>query len=217
MGSWQHTVELGCLVNSWDRQFLVVLHWDVTSPNCFCFFKSSFFLRVVLGHGNTEGKVQRVPIDLLPLHNILHQDGAFATIGEPTLTHCNHADSIVHSWDCTSYGFGQIYNDICASQVVLVVKNPPANAGDVRDEGLSRGLGRSPGGGHGNPLQYFCLEDPIDREAWLAKVHGVAKSQSDCSDLACMHHDIYLSLWYHSRHHSSTRNLCAGLPWWFSG
>ena len=50
--------------------------------------------------------------------------------------------------------------------MALVVKNPPANAGDVRDMGLTPGSGRSPGGGHGNPLQNSCLENPIDREAW---------------------------------------------------
>ena len=53
-----------------------------------------------------------------------------------------------------------------ASQVVLVVKNPPANAGDVRDVGLIPGSGRPPGGGHGNPLQYSCQENPMDRGAW---------------------------------------------------
>ena len=66
-----------------------------------------------------------------------------------------------------------------ASQVALVVKNLPANAGDtcnVRDTGLIPGSGRSPGGGHGNPLQYSCLENPMDRGAWRATVHGVAKS-----------------------------------------
>ena len=57
-----------------------------------------------------------------------------------------------------------------------MVKNPPANAGDVRDAGLIPGLGRCPGGGHGNPLQYSRLEDPMDRGAWRATVHGVAKS-----------------------------------------
>ena len=46
-----------------------------------------------------------------------------------------------------------------------MVKNPPANEGDVRDAGLVPGSGRSPGGGHGNPLQYSCLENPMDREA----------------------------------------------------
>ena len=51
-----------------------------------------------------------------------------------------------------------------ASQVVLVVNNPPAKAGDFRDRGLIPGLGRSPEGGHGNPLQHSCLENPMDKE-----------------------------------------------------
>ena len=55
-----------------------------------------------------------------------------------------------------------------ASQVVLVIKNMPANAGDIRDAGSIPGLGRSPGGGNGNPLQYSCLENPMDRGAWQA-------------------------------------------------
>ena len=61
-----------------------------------------------------------------------------------------------------------------ASQVVLVVKNPRANAGDVREPGSIPALGRSPGGGHGNPLQYSCLENPMDRGAWQAVAHRVA-------------------------------------------
>ena len=60
--------------------------------------------------------------------------------------------------------------------MVLVVKNPPANARDIRDEGLIPGSGRFPGGGQGNPLQYSCLEDPMDRGAWQAIVHRVTKS-----------------------------------------
>ena len=64
------------------------------------------------------------------------------------------------------------------SQVALVVKNSPANAGDIREKGLIPGWGRSPGGGHGNPLQNSCLENPLDRGAWQAAVHGVAKSQT---------------------------------------
>ena len=51
-----------------------------------------------------------------------------------------------------------------------MVKNPPANAGDIRDEGMIPGLGRSPGRGHGNPLQYSCLENPKERGAWQATV-----------------------------------------------
>ena len=64
------------------------------------------------------------------------------------------------------------------SPVALVVKNPPVNVGDIRDVGLIPGPGRSPGEGHGNPLQYSCLENPLDRGAWQATVHMVAKSQT---------------------------------------
>ena len=63
-----------------------------------------------------------------------------------------------------------------ASQVALVVKSLPANTGDVRDMGSILELGRSPGEGHRNPLQYSCLENFIDRGAWWAIVHGVANS-----------------------------------------
>ena len=65
-----------------------------------------------------------------------------------------------------------------ASQVALVIKNLPANAGDIRDVSSIPGLGRSPGEGHGNPLDYSCLENPMNRGAWLAMVHSVAKSQT---------------------------------------
>ena len=59
-----------------------------------------------------------------------------------------------------------------------MVKSLPINAGDIRDAGLILGLGRSPEGGHGNPLQYSCLENPMDRGAWQAIVLGVTKSQT---------------------------------------
>ena len=67
---------------------------------------------------------------------------------------------------------------IIASQVALVVKNPPANAGDIRDMGSTPGLGRSPGGGQSKPLQYSCLENAMSRGAWWATVHRVTKSQT---------------------------------------
>ena len=63
-----------------------------------------------------------------------------------------------------------------------VVKNPPVNAGDTGDMGSISGLGRSPRRENGNPLQYFCLENPMDRGAWQATVHGVAKAQTQLSD-----------------------------------
>ena len=65
-----------------------------------------------------------------------------------------------------------------ASQVALVVMNLPANAGDARDVDLIPGSGRSPGERNGSPLQYSCLENPLDRGAWRATVHGVTKSQT---------------------------------------
>ena len=59
-----------------------------------------------------------------------------------------------------------------------MLKNLPANAGDIRDVGSIPGLGRLPGGGHDNPLQYSCLENPMDREDWWTTIHGVAKSRT---------------------------------------
>jgi len=72
---------------------------------------------------------------------------------------------------------------ILASQGVQVVKNLSANAGDIRDASSVPGLGRSPGEGHGNPLQYSCLENPTDRGAWQATVHRVTKSQTRLNQL----------------------------------
>ena len=63
-----------------------------------------------------------------------------------------------------------------ASQVALVVKNLPADAGGIRGVVSIPGLGRSLGGGHYHPLQYSCLKNPMDRAAWRAAVHGVTKS-----------------------------------------
>ena len=57
-----------------------------------------------------------------------------------------------------------------------MVKNPPANAGDIRNAGLIPGSEKSPGEADGNPLQYSCLENPMERGAWWATVHGVTKS-----------------------------------------
>ena len=61
---------------------------------------------------------------------------------------------------------------------MLVVKNPPANEGDIRDSGWISGLGESPGGGHGNPLQYSCLENPMDRGTWWTMLHMITKSET---------------------------------------
>ena len=71
-----------------------------------------------------------------------------------------------------------------ASQVALVVKNLPPKAGDIRDVSLIPGSGRSPGGGHGDPLQYSHLENLMDREAWQATVHKVMKSRTQLKRLS---------------------------------
>ena len=63
-----------------------------------------------------------------------------------------------------------------------MIKNPPGNAGDAGDVGLILELGRSPGEGNGNSLQYSCLGNPMERGAWWATVHGVARSQTRLSD-----------------------------------
>ena len=75
---------------------------------------------------------------------------------------CIYLCVIIHTW---------------ASQVAQWVKNLPTNAGDTEGTGSAPGYGRSPRGGHGNPLQYFFLEDPMDRGTWWATVHRVLKSQ----------------------------------------
>ena len=81
----------------------------------------------------------------------------------PLTRDCINCFWILHKW---------------ASQVVLVVKNLPANARDVRDTGSISGWERSPRGGHSNPLQYSCLENPMDRGAWRSTVYGITKSQT---------------------------------------
>ena len=82
-------------------------------------------------------------------------------------------------------------------QVVLVVKNPPANAGDLSDVGSTPGLGTSPGVDNGNSLQYSCLENSMERGDWWATVHGAAKNwtphthREPCPKVGVYHHSIY--------------------------
>ena len=71
--------------------------------------------------------------------------------------------------------------------VALVVENPPASIGGITDSDSIPGWGRSPGGGHGNPLQYSCLENPTDRGAWQVNIDKVQSVRHDGSDLAHTH------------------------------
>ena len=79
-------------------------------------------------------------------------------------------------------------------QVAIVVKNPHTDAGDIRDVGLIPESRRSPGGGHGNLLQCFGLENPMDRGAWRATVHGVAKSQTRLKRLSVHAYMLYSAM-----------------------
>ena len=109
---------------------------------------------------------------------------------DPPPTSKSHADACVAFWLCSSklQNFPYLYEpkklafdmtSLChwASQVVLVVKNLPASAEHIRNMGLIPGRGRSPGGGQGDPLQYSCPDNPMDRGAWQITVYRVAQSQ----------------------------------------
>ena len=87
-----------------------------------------------------------------------------------------------------------------ASQVALVVKNLPANSGDVRDKDLIPGSGRPPGEWHGNPLQYSCLENPMDRGVCQVTVHGVTQSQTQLQRLSTHAHELQGYIVQHKEH-----------------
>ena len=89
--------------------------------------------------------------------------------------------------------------------MTLVVKNPPANAGDSNRLVFNPGLGRSPRGGDGKPLQYSCLENPMDRGAWQSTVHGVAKSWTPLSKFHFNYIYVYI---YKIGHRAKLNNIC---------
>ena len=91
------------------------------------------------------------------------------------------------------YWIWALYLSQRASQVALMVKDLPASAGDVRDLGSIPGPGRYLGGGHGNPLQYSCLENPMNRGAWWASIHRVAKSLTQLKRLSTAGHGGFFS------------------------
>ena len=110
---------------------------------------------------------------------------------EPNVGDVRDVDSIpIQCSIVTSMGMESkrvcIFAYVWASQVALVVKNPPATVGDVIAVGSIPGSGRCPGGGHSNPLQYSCLKNLMHRGAWQATVHGIAKRLNG-SNLACTH------------------------------
>ena len=101
------------------------------------------------------------------------EPGGLQSMGWQRVRHNEHAYVRVHTHTHT-HTHTQVRS--WASQVALEVKNQSASAGEVREAGSVPQSGRSPGGHRGNPLQYSCLENPMDGEAWQAMVHRVAKS-----------------------------------------
>ena len=95
------------------------------------------------------------------------------------------------SFTYTQNSFRQQLRHILGFPGASVVKNPPANIGDSGDMGSITGSGRSPGGVNGTPLQYSCLKNTMDREAWRATVHRVAKSQCNWAHTRCILMEIF--------------------------
>ena len=119
--------------------------------------------------------------------------GSWWWTGRPGVLQSNGSQRVGHNWvtELNLQHFAQ------ASQVALAVKSPPASAGDVTDLDSIPRSWRSPGGGHGNPLQYSCLENPLDRGAWQAAVHWVAKSQTQLKWLSTHTHSTLHPVLYH--------------------
>ena len=104
----------------------------------------------------------------------------------PEEFHGLYIHGVTKSW--TQLSDFHFHRELGACRVVLVVKNPLTSAGDVRSMGSFPGSGRSPGAGHGNPLQDSCLENPMDRGAWRAMVHRVTKSRTHLKQLSMYAH-----------------------------
>ena len=102
--------------------------------------------------------------------------------------------------------FGEVENREGVSQVALVVKNLPTNAGDIRDTGSIPRSGRSPRVGNGNPFQYSCLENPMDRAAWWATICSVTKSQTQLKHLS-------MNSGYRIRKETVSSRCCYDLPY----
>ena len=107
-----------------------------------------------------------------------------SSAGKESTCNAGEADSIPGLKRSSGEGIGYPLQYSWASLVAQIVKNPPT----MQETWVQSLMGRSPGGGHGNPLQYFCLETPMDRGAWQAAAHGVAKSWTQLNDIhACTH------------------------------
>ena len=137
-------------------------------------------LALIPGLGRSTGEGKGYPLQYSFLENSTDRGAWQAAV-------CGVAESWTQLSDLHSH------KDQRASQVVLVVKNPPANAGDGRNMGSIPGSGRSCEERNRNPLQYSCLENPKDRGAWWATVHGVSKSQTRLKRLNMHSHKDQIS------------------------
>ena len=126
---------------------------------------------LIPGSGRSFGEGNDNPLQDSCLENSMNRGAWWATVR-----------GVAKESDTTEWLHFHFDTSVWASQMVLLVKNPPANAGDIRDLGSVPGLGRSPGEGNGYPFQYSCLENPMDRGAWWAAVHRVAKSRTWLND-----------------------------------
>ena len=135
------------------------------------------------GANNVRGDVPSLSWSDWMLH--LHQ--WTMPTGELLANHLVRLPPIYPAPDCSSSLPNSLSLSKQASYVALVVKNPPASAGDVRDMGLISGSGRSPGGEHGKPLQYSCLENPMDRKAGRLQCTGSQRGRRDWSNLSTAH------------------------------
>ena len=130
-------------------------------------------LGLIPGSGKSPGEGNGNPLQYSCLENPMEGGAWWAMVhgvaksrtGLSDFSHCTGGELNTH----TVY---RIFSD------GSVVKNLPTNTGNTRDVGSIPGLGRSPGEGNGNPLQYSCLENPMDGGAWWARVHGVANSRT---------------------------------------
>ena len=141
---------------------------------------------MIPGSGRSSGEGNGNPLQYSCLENSMDREAWWATVhgvakSWTRLKQLTHTSDflVTRSFYLHFYwGLGVLFG----ASHWLVVKNLPVSAGDVRDSGLIPGLGRSSGGGHGNPVQYSCLENPMDRGAWWVSVHGVGHIESDTTE-----------------------------------
>ena len=154
---------------------------------------------------------QQTPLYLCS--NPSHSYHSFATSSLHNFTRYLLLRAPPSTWKFLQISFRLSLSSVRSSQVAQVVKKPPINTGDKKDEGWIPGLGRSPGGGHGNPLQYSCLENPMERETWRLQSMGSQRVQHDWSGLTQCTLLWRLSWQSLQGNVSNVSPLCSPEPW----